>query len=74
MSAAERIDAPARCDDCRAQYTGPAYYTFDRESCMAGSDDGHDCTGNLGPECAGPYLEPDRPDDPRRPRDEEVTL
>jgi len=25
------------------------------------------CTGNLCPECAGPFLEPDDPDDPRRP-------
>jgi len=30
---------------------------------------GDDCTGNLCPSCAGPYLEPDQPGDPRRPKE-----
>jgi hypothetical protein len=58
------------CDDCREAYLTPAYYVFEPEGCTV-DDEGtpHEgCTGNLCPACAGPYLEPDKPDDPRRPR------
>ena len=44
------------CADCGLIFEGPAYYT-------AGD-------GTLCPDCAGPYLEPDDPDDPRRPTGE----
>lgn len=60
------------CDDCRGTYPGDPYYTFDPNVCfvdVGGYITGHeDCTGNLCPECAGPHLTPDEPDDPRRPR------
>ena len=64
------------CDDCRQQYEGPAYYTFDPEECMTNVlDTGelvaftvphYKCTGNIGP-CCGDELMPDDEDDPRRP-------
>ena len=76
-----------QCDDCKQEYEGPAYYTFDIEACqvtdqyeaiigeaVTGIYDGGlmkphaaECTGNVCPECAGDFLEPDDPDDPRRP-------
>jgi hypothetical protein len=37
-----------------------------------GIEHGDDCTGNLCPACAGPYLEPDDPSDWRRPIDNEL--
>ena len=61
------------CDDCREAYLEPPYYEFDPDGC---TDDephgdyephGDDCTGNVCPDCAGPYLDPDNPGDPRRP-------
>ena len=62
------------CDDCREPYDPPVYYTF--ETCLyesfptaltsAGREHPY-CTGILCPRCAGTYLEPDDPDDPRRP-------
>lgn len=60
------------CDDCCQEYAGPAYYTFQEDSCRTSDHDGPavphlGCTGNLCPRCAGPDLEPDRADDPRRP-------
>jgi hypothetical protein len=60
------------CDDCMQQYPGPAYYTFHPRDCKTSNHRGEafphvGCTGNLCPRCAGPDLEPDRPDDPRRP-------
>lgn len=57
------------CDDCRQQYDGPAFYAFDEEACEWSENEvivPHDCTGNLCPECAGPHLEPDDENDPRR--------
>jgi hypothetical protein len=64
------------CDDCGLAYAGPAYYTFDPEGCghdMGPTGGGRyiwmphgDCTGNLCPACAGPYIEPDHENDPRR--------
>jgi len=57
------------CDECSQEYEGPAYYTLEEdhhppeETTLAIEV----CTGNLCPECAGPFLEPDDPDDPRRP-------
>ena len=68
----ERLDSAGemfRCDDCGKEYAGPAYYTFDSEACVSGNDIPHvGCSGNVCPACAGPYLEPDAPDDSRRPR------
>lgn len=64
------------CDDCGVAYIGPAYYTFDPDACniTESYDDGreavdvpHPCTGNMCADCAGPYLDPDFDDDPRRP-------
>ncbi len=78
----EHTDAPATplgrsggvkvCDDCGQEYPGPAYYTFPPYSCRTSNHDGdpiphRGCTENLCPRCAGPYLEPDRRGDPRRP-------
>jgi hypothetical protein len=62
---------PIVCDDCRQLYDQPVYYTLggdpdDPESMGNFHDDGSDCTDNLCPSCAGPYLEPDDPNDPRR--------
>jgi hypothetical protein len=62
------------CDDCGQEYATPAYYSFDPDGCVWTEDNGakvipHDCTSNLCPECAGPYLEPDDPADARRPAD-----
>lgn len=61
MGASRAISAPT-CDDCGKEYAAPAYYTFPIE--YAGD---HECTGNLCPECAGPFLEPDNSEDRRRP-------
>lgn len=56
------------CDDCRKEYAGPAYYTFPPELCGGYHDHTTpQCTGNICPDCAGPFLEPDEPDDVRRP-------
>ena len=62
---------PHRCDDCRKTYTGQPYYTFDEAGCnevdiIDGAEVAveHDCTGNLCPECAGPFLDPDEGNDP----------
>jgi len=59
------------CDDCRKTYDGPVYYTLQEE------DDAHldpdtlaiegECTGSLCPDCAGRFLTPDDPEDPRKP-------
>jgi hypothetical protein len=57
-----------RCDDCDKTYGGAPYYTFDPDDCTADCDPHLDCTGNICPRCAGPYLEPDQPGDPRRPK------
>jgi len=61
------------CDDCLQEYAGPGYYTFHPRYCKTTNHKGEafahlGCTGNLCPRCAGPYLEPDRRDDPRRYR------
>lgn len=64
------------CDDCLREYPGKPYYTFEPEGCEdemplhLGETEQvttphASCTGNLCPECAGPYLEPDDPDDDR---------
>jgi len=62
------------CDDCGKDYPGEPYYTFEAESCntvdiIDGAEVAvdHDCTENICPECAGPFLEPDIYLDPRRP-------
>lgn len=65
------------CDDCREAYLEPAYYSwFDADPCELTETDPvtgevteipHDCTFNECPDCAGPYLEPDLENDPRRP-------
>lgn len=58
------------CDDCRAAYLEPAYYTFEVDACKESiEEDGfvglhQDCTGNLCPDCAD-MLIPDDPQDPR---------
>ncbi len=65
------------CDDCRHAYLEPVYYTFEVEACIQDSggyetphaDSEEGCTGNMCPECAGSYLDPDDPDDPRRPEE-----
>jgi hypothetical protein len=68
------------CDDCREAYPEPAYYSFDTDACTTtGTDDqiiqhmddpvDGPCTGNMCPDCAGPYLWPDDQDDPRKPAD-----
>lgn len=67
-----------KCDDCERTYPGTPYYTFDPEGCedevvtevrqgvyLRETVSHRDCTGNLCPECAGPFLEPDDPDDDR---------
>ncbi len=61
------------CDDCGQAYPGPAYYSVG-EGCELWEEtpDGatrleHECTGNICPDCAGPFLEPDLENDPRRP-------
>lgn len=59
------------CDDCGAEYAGPAYRTFLAAECVTSNHDGPPsphpgCTENLCPRCAG-TLEPDRADDPRSP-------
>lgn len=76
MSAGYVTPAPTyTCDDCRREFPGRPYYTFDPEHCMdipiaaIASPHGEDCTGNLCPTCAGPFLVPDDPNDPRRPTD-----
>jgi hypothetical protein len=60
------------CDDCGVTCPGAIYYSLDPETCSVDPEFNepapHEgCTGNLGPECAGPFLVPDQPDDPRRP-------
>lgn len=60
------------CDECRQPYEGPSYYTYgtdarDPETWSGTHGSPRDCTDNLCPTCAGPYLEPDIPGDPRRP-------
>lgn len=58
------------CDDCGGLYQAPAYYTFDEDSCrltVGGVDTPHPCTGNICPQCAGPFMEPDMEHDPRKP-------
>ena len=57
-----------RCDDCGKTYEGRPYYTFDPKDCTADADPHLGCTGNICPRCAGPDLEPDLLDDPRRPK------
>ncbi len=47
------LTEPPTCSDCGKQYAAPAYYTTE--------DD------NLCPSCAGPFLDPDNDNDPRRP-------
>jgi hypothetical protein len=54
------------CDDCGCSYEAPPFYSFDPDDCTDGGADPHDCTGNICFECAGPYLIPDDPEDPRR--------
>lgn len=65
-----------KCDDCDKEYPGDPYYTFEADSCsvlhvdpVTGEEKEvpHDCTENMCPECAGPFLEPDTDGDPRRP-------
>ena len=65
------------CDDCREAYPPPAYYTFESEGCIFQEGDDPEqkhmdteegCTGNLCPDCAGPHVDPDYPEDEwRRP-------
>lgn len=58
------------CDECGKQYEGPVYYTLDEDSHPPGDNLAVEpCTGNLCPSCAGPFLNPDDPDDPRRPKE-----
>ena len=62
------------CDDCRKTYPGPPYYTFETEGCNEAEEINgvwtpvaHDCTENICPQCAGPFMEGDMENDPRRP-------
>lgn len=60
------------CDDCREAYPGPVYYAFDPDGCGDELSDQEwephrGCTGNLCPPCAGPHVDPDKENDPRRP-------
>jgi len=67
------------CDDCHEAYMEPAYYTFEVSACKTteSTPDGETvidhmntlegCTGNLCPDCAGPYIAPDVLPDPRDP-------
>lgn len=63
------------CDDCGLAYEGPVYYTVeppdpdDPEAAGDWHDDGSECTGSFCPKCAGPFLEPDDPNDPRKPKE-----
>lgn len=65
----------AICDDCHEAYPDPPYYSFDMECVVTETDPvtgieemiDHTCTNNLCPDCAGPYLEPENEDDPRKP-------
>lgn len=52
------------CDDCFKPYSPPVYYSFEPENCNPKHEG---CTGNLCPNCAGPHLIPDDPDDKRKP-------
>lgn len=53
------------CDDCGKEYPGPAYYVFEADGCMSGTDELHvPCTGNLCPSCAWDLV-PDDTTDPR---------
>jgi hypothetical protein len=58
------------CDDCGQEYPSPPYYTFPAEACHW-TEDGveidHACTENICPNCAGPYMGPDDPEDKRGP-------
>lgn len=68
------------CDDCRREYEPPVYYTLqkldDAEVAEISTSwahaDGSACTGSLCPDCAGPYLIPDNPGDPRRPEEAQL--
>jgi hypothetical protein len=62
------------CDDCRVDYPGEPYYTFDADGCTyfemvdgVSTLADHDCTENICPTCTGPFLEPDDEMDPRKP-------
>lgn len=62
------------CDDCRVDYPGVPYYTFETTSCQTmdivnGVEVAvdHPCTGSICPECAGPWITPDDENDPRKP-------
>jgi len=60
------------CDDCHEEYDGPVYYSLGDEVCDVHINGitlalDEECTHNFCPTCAGPYLTPDDPDDPRRP-------
>lgn len=60
-----------RCDDCRVEYEGPAYYTFPEEACkttilVVFVGQHANCTGNIGPCCADGLM-PDDPADRRQP-------
>lgn len=62
------------CDDCGGIYLGPPYYSIEPDDCSneikaltLEDDSEHVCTTSLCPDCAGPWLEPDDPDDKRRP-------
>lgn len=66
------MDGMNTCDECRRVYDGTPYYTFLPEGCGYDADVGEPamhfgCTANTCPACTGPFLVPDRPDDPRRP-------
>ncbi len=59
------------CDDCRKQYEPPEYYTFDGSECIRSDENGEElhgdsCTENLCSSCAGPEMDPDDEEDPRR--------
>lgn len=72
LAVGEELTPVFQCDDCRSWYDGPVYYTLgadviDEADMKLAHLSGEPCTDNLCPGCAGPYLTPDDPSDPRRP-------
>lgn len=63
LSCEEQQKEAWQCDDCRKEFYAKPYYTLGDEA------EGTDHTGHLCPQCGGPYLEPDDPNDPRKPKE-----
>lgn len=76
MSISPHEDArPWTCDDCHREFFSRPYYTLDDEDAPIDPSDAQyhresdtEHTNYLCPSCAGPFLDPDNPNDPRRPK------